>query len=75
MLPSNISMNIYPDNKISCFKVNLPGTLQVDQKQGEVVLKEIQFAHLWCNIRNDKNYFIGWYNTVIGHSSNERVEF
>ena len=40
MLPSNISMNIYPDNNILSFKLNLPETLQVDQKQGEVVLKK-----------------------------------
>ena len=74
MLPSNISMNIYPDNNISSFKLNLPETLQVDQKQGEVVLKKNQFAHLWYNMRKYKNYFIGCYNTVIGHSSNKRVE-
>ena len=30
-LPSNNSMDIYPNNKISSFKVNLPETLQVDQ--------------------------------------------
>ena len=26
-------------------------------------------------MRKDKNCFIGWYNTVIGHFSNKRVEF
>ena len=26
-------------------------------------------------MKKNKNYFIGWYNTVIGHSSNKRVEF
>ena len=26
-------------------------------------------------MRKDKNYSIGWYNTIIGHSSNKRVEF
>ena len=31
-LPSS-SMDIYPDNKISSFKVNLPETLQVDPEQ------------------------------------------
>ena len=25
-------------------------------------------------MRKDKNYFIGWSNTVIGHPSNKRVE-
>ena len=31
-LPSNNSMDIYPNNKISSFKVNLPETLQLDQE-------------------------------------------
>ena len=76
MLPSNNSMDIYPDNKISSFRMNLPEMLQVDPEQWEVALKEIQFPHLWHNVRKNKNYFIGWYNTVIGHSSNnKRVEF
>ena len=74
-LPSNSSMDIYPDNKISSFKVNLPETLQVDPEHWEVALKEIQFAHLWYNVRKGKNYFIGWYNTVIGRPSNKSVEF
>ena len=74
-LPSNSSMDIYPDNKISSFKVNLPETLQVDPEHWEVALKEIQFPHLWYNVTKDKNYFIGWYNTVIGHSSNKKIEF
>ena len=42
-LPSNNSMNDYPDNKISSFKVNLPETLQVDPEHCKVALKEIQF--------------------------------
>ena len=70
-LPSNSSMNIYPDNKISSFDVDLSETLQVDPDNWEVALKEIQFPHLWNNVRKDKNYFISWYNTVIGHSSNK----
>ena len=74
-LPSNSSMDIYPDNKISSFKVNLPETLQVDPEHWEVALKEIQFPHLWYNVRKGKNYFIGWYNTVIGRPYNESVEF
>ena len=68
-------MNIYPDNKISSFKVKLPETLQVDPEHWEVALKEIQFPHLWYNIRKDKNYFICWHNTVTGRPSNKRVQF
>ena len=68
-------MDIYPDNKISSFKVNLSETLQVDPEHKEVALKEIQFPHLWHNARKDKNYFIVWYITVIWRPSNKRVEF
>ena len=55
--------------------MNLPETLQVDPEHLEVALNKIQFPHLWYNVRNDKNYFIGWCNTVIGHLSNKRIEF
>ena len=44
-LPSNSSMDIYPENKASSFKVSLPETLQVDPEYWEVALKEIQFCH------------------------------
>ena len=75
MLPRKCSIDIYPDNKISSSKGNLPESLQVDPEHWKVALKEIQFPHLWYNVRKDKNYFIGWYNTVVGHSSNKRLEF
>ena len=78
-LPSNSSMDIYPEKKIfqrfSSFKMNLPEALQVDPGYWEVALKEIQFPHLWYNVRKNKNYFINWYDTVIGYSSNKRFEF
>ena len=57
------------------FKVNLPETLQVDPDHWEVAMKEIQFPRLWNNVRNDKNYFIDWYNTVIGYSFEKIVAF
>ena len=47
----------------------------MDPEDWEVAMKEIQFLHLWYNVRKDKNCFIGWYNNVIEHSSNKRVEF
>ena len=67
-------MDIYHNNKISSFKVNLPETLQVDSEHWEVAVTETQFPYLWYNVRKDKNYFIGWYNTVIGCPCNKRVE-
>ena len=75
MLPSNRSMDTYPDNKDLSFKVNLPEALQVDLEHWKVALKKNQFPSLEYNMRKDKNYFICWYNTVIGHPSEKRVEF
>ena len=68
-------MDIYHNNKISSFKVNLPEILQVDSKPWEVALKEIQFPHLWYNVRKNKSYFIGCYNIVKRCPSNKRFEF
>ena len=42
-LPSNSSMDVYTENKILSFKVNLPKTLQVDPGYWEVVLKRFSF--------------------------------
>ena len=55
ILPSNSSMDIYPDNKIPNFKVYLANPLQLDSAKWEVGLSEIQFPHLWYNIREGKN--------------------
>ena len=55
ILPSNSSMDIYPDNKISNFKVHLANPLKLDSTKWEVGLSEIQFPHLWYNIREGKN--------------------
>ena len=68
-----------PSNSIftltTSFKVNLSEILPVDPEHREVAMKEIQFPYLWYNARKYKNNFIGWYKTVIGHSSNKTVEF
>ena len=55
--------------------MNLSGTLQVDLEHWRVAHKEFQFPRLWYNVRKDKSYFIGWYNTVTGRPSNKRIEF
>ena len=55
VLPSNSSTNLYPDNKISSFKVHLSNPLQLDPTKWEVALSEIQFLHSWYNVRKGKN--------------------
>lgn len=58
ILPSNSSMTMYPDNKTSNFKVKLPNPIELDISEWEVGLSEIQFPHLWYNIRVGKNEII-----------------
>ena len=53
-LPSNSSVQCFPDNKTSNFLTKLPRTLQLD-REWEVGLVEIDYPHTWYNIREEKN--------------------
>ena len=53
-LPSNSSMQYFPDNKRSKFVTKLSRTLQLDG-EWEVGLAEIVYPHTWYNIRKGKN--------------------
>ena len=53
-LPSNSSMEYFPDNKTSIFVTKLSRTLQLDG-EWEVGLAEIDYPHTWYNIREGKN--------------------
>ena len=53
-LPSNSSMEYFPDNKTSNFVTKLSRTLQLDG-EWEVGLAEIDYPHTWYNIREGKN--------------------
>ena len=54
MLPSNSSMQYFPDNKTSNFVTKLSRTLQPDE-EWEVGLAEIGYPHTWYNRREGKN--------------------
>ena len=54
-LPSNSSMQYFPDNKTSNFVTKLSRTLQLDG-EWEVGLAERDYPHTWYNIREGKNY-------------------
>ena len=54
MLPSNSSLQYFPDNKRSNFVTKLSRTLQLDG-EWEVGLTEIVYPHTWYNIRGGKN--------------------
>ena len=53
-LPSNNSMQYFPDNKTSNFVTKLSRTPQLD-REWEVGLAEIVYPHIWFNIREGKN--------------------
>ena len=54
-LPSNSSMQYYPDNKISDYKTKLPKRLELNGNW-EVGLADIKYPHTWYNIRKCKNF-------------------
>ena len=53
-LPSNNSMQYFPDNKTSNFVTKLSRTPQLDG-EWEMGLAEIVYPHTWYNIREGKN--------------------
>ena len=53
-LPSNSSIEYFPDNKTSNFVTKLSRTLQLDG-EWEVDLAEIVYPHTWYNIHEGKN--------------------
>ena len=53
-LPSNSSMQCFPDNKTTNFITKLSRTLQLDG-EWEVGLAEIDYLHTWYNIREGKS--------------------
>lgn len=55
--PSNSSMDLYPDNTLSNFKVKLNTTLELIGDY-EVGLAEIQYPLSWHNIRKGQNMFV-----------------
>ena len=55
VLPSDSSMKIFPENKISNYTTAIPNEIKVDPSKWEVALQEIQFPHTWFNIRKGHN--------------------
>ena len=54
MLPSNSSLEYFPNNKTSNFVTKLSRTLQLDG-EWEVGLAEIDYPHTWYSIHKGKN--------------------
>jgi hypothetical protein len=56
-LPSNASMDIYPNNMKSNFQVRLPRTLYLNSRY-EVALSEMQFPVSWKTFNKETSYVI-----------------
>ena len=50
-LPSNSSMDVFPSNTLSEYRVQLPQTIQL-AGEWEVALTEIQYPHSWNNVHD-----------------------
>lgn len=64
-LPSDNSLNFYPDNKISNFKTRLPTPLEL-KGEWEVGLAEFIYPHTWYNVNCQNN--------LIGYDLGNRIE-
>ena len=51
-LPSNSSMDVFPSNTLSEFRVRLPQSITLTD-EWEVALTEIHYPHSWKNVRGD----------------------
>ena len=58
-LPSNSSIDFYPQNTVSNFYVNPPQSIELTG-QWEVSLKEIIYPRTWNNVRRKQNHFYIW---------------
>ena len=54
-LPSNSSMQYYPNNKTSSYITKIPTRLELNG-EWEVGLAEIKYPHTWYNVREGKNF-------------------
>ncbi|GFV05324.1 uncharacterized protein F54H12.2 [Trichonephila clavipes] len=56
-LPSDSSMHLFPENKISHFKTQLSSPVCLND-EWEVGLSEIIYPHSWLNVNETNNYFL-----------------
>ena len=54
-LPSNASMNVYPDNKIGSYYVKFPQTFDLNG-EWEVGLYSITYFNTWYTLQNHQNH-------------------
>ena len=60
-LPSNASMDVYPDNTAAAYKIRMPKTMYLRNKY-EVALAEIQYPHTWTTFQKQEDHALWVYN-------------
>lgn len=68
-LPSDSSMQYFPENTVSHFITRLPAPLEL-KGEWEVGLVEVMYPHAWYNVKDHNNYF----SFKIGQSKKERLK-
>ena len=58
-LPSNASMDVYPDNTCAEYKIRTPRSYYL-KNQYEVGLSEIQYPHTWETFRDSTDYKVSY---------------
>ncbi len=71
-LPSDSSMNYFPENKISHFITRLPQEIQLHGGEYECALTEILYPHTWYNV-NAQNNLIGFVFKENGKNVGRRI--
>ena len=66
ILPSNSSKDIYPENSQSCYRVQLPHSIEL-QGKWEVGLTEVQYTHSWYNVREKMLFKIDINDNELNH--------
>ena len=61
-LPSNASMDVFPNNTSANYQIRLPRTLYLKNNY-EVALAEIHYPHSWHTFRDTDNYYITFQST------------
>lgn len=73
ILTSDGSMDIYPDNKSSAFRIALKNPIDVGEEQWEVCLLSINYPYSWTNVGPSAKVFMKYY--VDGEKGVQYVHF
>ena len=65
-LPSNASLDIFPNNKTTGYRVKLPEKINLDE-DWEVGLYSILYPHMWYTIPGAISFPQIYYNTGLGY--------